>query len=177
MDRAINPLPGEDHECGECGFTYAQLGAPEALSIVRAVPDRARSTALLAADPRRRPEPDVWSALELVCHLRDVYVTSTIRLHRVRTEDDPALEPMLNDLRTRRFRHNELDLLAVLAELALVVDGFGDEVARVKDDGWTRTATRLPGERRTALWFVRNAAHEGVHHIRDITQVGSSTET
>ena len=31
-----------------------------------------------------------------------------------------------------------------------------------------RTATRLPGEQRTLLWLVRQAAHEGIHHLGDI---------
>ncbi|HEV7207290.1 MAG TPA: hypothetical protein VGN54_00975, partial [Mycobacteriales bacterium] len=31
---------------------------------------------------RRRPSPEVWSVAEYGCHLRDVYVTYTIRLHR-----------------------------------------------------------------------------------------------
>ncbi|UYM04337.1 DinB family protein [Solicola gregarius] len=175
MNRSMIPLPDEDHECTECGFSYGALDAEGAAEIIGGVPGRARSAALRAADPRRRPEPQTWSVLEYVCHLRDVYVSSTIRLHRVRTEADPALEPMLNDLRTRRFRHNELDLLPVLTEIRLDVDGFLDEVARVRTDGWVRTASRLPGERRTALWFVRHAAHEGVHHVGDIERVAAAT--
>ncbi|GAA5155235.1 DinB family protein [Pseudonocardia eucalypti] len=164
----VPPLPGEDHSCSECGFSYLALDVGEARAVITAVPDRTRAAALAVPDPRRRLAPSRWSALEYVCHLRDVYISSTIRLYRVRTEDRPSLEPMLNDLRTARFRHNEMSLPAVLDELGLTVLGFLDEVDRVRPDGWTRTATRLPGEERTALWFVRHAAHEGVHHIRDI---------
>ncbi|MGH3358688.1 MAG: hypothetical protein ACRDO7_07775, partial [Nocardioidaceae bacterium] len=61
---------------------------------------------------------------------------------------------------------------AVLAELELTAAGFLEEVARVHADGWERTATRLPGEVRTARWLVRNAAHEGVHHAMDIETAG-----
>lgn len=171
MNTALPPLPAEDHVCAECGFGYAEATAAEAETIIDSVPTRARSAALAALDPRQRPEPHIWSVLEYTCHLRDVYTASTIRLHRVRTEEAPTLEPMLNDLRTRRFRHNELDLVHVLAELRHNADGFLDEAARVRPDGWTRSATRLPGERRTALWFVRHAAHEGVHHVQDIEHV------
>ena len=87
---------------------------------------------------RTRPAPEVWSALEYLCHLRDVHATATIRLHRMRTEDGPILEPMLNDLRVRRFRYNELDPVAVLDELARTVAGFLDEVERMPADGWHR---------------------------------------
>jgi uncharacterized damage-inducible protein DinB len=138
-----------------------------------AVPARTRAAALAVPEPavRRQPSPGTWSVLEYVCHLRDVYVSSTIRLHRTRTEDVPVLEPMLNDLRARRFRYNELDLGAVLDELTAAVAGFLDESRRVAGSDWERTATRLPGERRTARWLVRHAAHEGVHHLGDIAAV------
>jgi hypothetical protein len=109
--------------------------------------------------------------VEYACHLRDVYITYTIRLHRVRTEDRPVLEPMLNDLRARRFRYNERDPHPVLDELAATVRGFLDEVARMPETGWARTATRLTGEQRTARWMVRQAAHEGEHHLRDIANL------
>jgi hypothetical protein len=106
------------------------------------------------------------SPLEYLCHVRDVYVSATIRLYRIRTEDGPRVEPMFNDLRTARFRHNEADPAAVLAELDLVVEGFADEVARVRD--WDRVLTRLPGEERTARWLARQSLHEGLHHLHDI---------
>jgi hypothetical protein len=168
---ALPPLPGERHVCGTCRFGYADTDAAGARGIVGAVPGRTRAAALAARDPRLRPRPGTWSVLEYVCHLRDVYVSSTIRVYRVRTEDRPQLEPMLNDLRARRFRYNERDLAPVLAELADTAAGFLDEVDRVRPRGWGRTATRLPGEERTALWLVRHAAHEGLHHVSDIEEL------
>lgn len=116
-----------------------------------------------------RPDADTWSVIEYLCHIRDVYATFTIRLYRTRSELRPALEPMLNDLRAKRFRYQELDAAAVLIELRLNVAGFLDEVARTSD--WDRVATRLPTEVRTARWLVRQAAHEGIHHLRDIAEV------
>jgi hypothetical protein len=32
--------------------------------------------------------------------------------------------------------------------------------------------TPLPGEERTARWLVRQAMHEGVHHLGDIHRIG-----
>jgi hypothetical protein len=75
---------------------------------------------------------------------------------------------MLNDLRARRFHYNEADVAAVLDELARTVAGFCEEVGHVPPDGWDRTVLRLPGERRTARWLVRQAMHEGLHHVIDI---------
>lgn len=118
---------------------------------------------------RRRPAPGVWSPIEYLCHVRDVFVSHLIRLHRARTEDDPGLEPMFNDLRARRLRYGERDASATLDELEAAVAGLLEEAARFRPEEWSRTVHRLPGERRTARWLLRNAAHEGVHHLRDIS--------
>jgi hypothetical protein len=89
-------------------------------------------------------------------------------LHRARTEELPVLEPMLNDLRARRFRYADCDVPAVLGELTAAVAGVADELRRVGPDGWERCVTRLPGEVRTVRWLLRNAAHEGRHHLADV---------
>jgi hypothetical protein len=121
-----------------------------------------------------RPEPGVWSMVEYVCHLRDVFVVYTIRLHRARTEHEPVLEPMLNDLRARRFRYNERELAPVLDELDAAVAGCGAEIDRMGPLDWDRHVVRLPGERRTARWLARQAAHEGTHHRADLRRVRSA---
>jgi hypothetical protein len=112
--------------------------------------------------------PERWSALEYLVHLRDVCVTYTIRVHRARTEDRPMLEPMLNDLRARRFRYNDRSLEGVRDELAACAAGLGEEIDRLTPPDFDRTVTRLAGEHRTARWLVRQAAHEVTHHLDDI---------
>jgi hypothetical protein len=123
---------------------------------------------------RQRAAEGTWSVLEYVCHLRDVFVTSTIRLHRAVTENAPVLEPMLNDLRARRFRYNERDIDAVLDDLAAAAAGLMDEVAEIASADWDRQVSRLPGEHRTARWLVRHAVHESRHHLHDIVYLANS---
>jgi len=72
----------------------------------------------------------------------------------------------------RRFRYNDCDFEATLDELAAAAAGFCEQVARTEQGDWDRIATRLPGEDRTARWLVRQAMHEGVHHLGDICRVG-----
>jgi hypothetical protein len=98
-------------------------------------------------------------------------------LHRARTEERPALEPMLNDLRARRFRYNERDVVAILDEVAANAAGFCEEIAGAGPQDWDRVATRRPGEQRSARWLVRQAMHEGVHHLADIRTVGTAAGT
>ncbi len=115
----------------------------------------------------------MWSVAEYVCHVRDVMVATTIRLYRVRSEDRPALEPLFNDLRAARFDYAGRTLEPVLDELAASVGGLSAEVARVRPEGWDRTGSRLPGEERTARWLLRQAAHEGIHHLADVSTVAA----
>lgn len=171
----LAPLAGEDHVCRACGLAYADLDVTEAPALlanllatfqrdVRAVPAE-----LLA----RRPAPSVWSPAEYACHVRDVLVSSTIRLHRARLEYRPVIEPMYNDLRARRFGYRHADVPAVLDQAQSAADGLAAEIGRVKHDAWSRTVTRLPGEERTARWLVRQALHEVRHHTADIRAVAA----
>jgi hypothetical protein len=156
--------------CPACDIAYAGVSVEQARSLIEALPSRYRSAleGLSDARLRGRPTPDVWSPVEYLCHVRDVFVSHLIRLYRARTEDDPPLEPMFNDLRARRLRYRERDPHATLDELEAAVAGFLDEVSRFRPEFWSRPVHRLPGEQRTALWLLRNAAHEGVHHLGDL---------
>ncbi|ORB71208.1 DinB family protein [Mycobacterium scrofulaceum] len=176
MPVSLPPLAGEDHVCVACGMRYPDTQIDDAVGVIAGLPDAVRAAvSAIGPEARRvRSGPDVWSVAEYLCHLRDVYVSFTIRLYRVRTEHRPALEPMFNDLRPRRFRYNDCDIDATLGELAAAAAGFRDEIARVDDPDWDRTATRLPGEERTARWLVRQAMHEGVHHLGDIRTIGET---
>jgi hypothetical protein len=170
---AVPPLPAEEHRCTACGLDYGSVDVAQAVAAVRRLPEDVRALVgtLAGGALHRRPAEGTWSVTEYVCHLRDVHVTSTIRLHRARTEERPVLEPMLNDLRARRFRYNSRDVHPVLDELDDAVAGFCDEVDRYGSAGWDRVVTRLPGEERTARWLVRQAMHEGVHHLRDLREI------
>jgi aromatic-L-amino-acid decarboxylase len=173
-DEQLPPLAAEDYACMACGLVYSDITIEQAIAVINGLPAAIRE-AVSAIPPdalRQRPHPHVWSVTEYVCHLRDVFITYTVRLHRTRTENQPLLEPMLNDLRARRFRYNERDLAAMLDELAATTAGFCEEVTHTSQQDWGRIATRLPGEQRTARWLVRQAMHEGVHHLADIRRVG-----
>jgi uncharacterized damage-inducible protein DinB/predicted pyridoxine 5'-phosphate oxidase superfamily flavin-nucleotide-binding protein len=173
---AVPAWPGEDFACTECQLSYLDIPVPDAIEAVRSVPAAVRA-AIAAIPPEARtvrPRAHVWSATEYVCHLRDVYATYTIRLHRSRTEHQPVLEPMLNDLRAERFHYNERDTAAILDELTATVAGFCDEVTQMRAQDWDRLVSRTPAETRTARWLFRQAVHEGNHHLGDIHKVAAA---
>lgn len=161
----------EDHVCEACGFGFAAVSVEQARALIEALPGRYRSAVAGMSGEvlREHPAAGVWSPIEYLCHVRDVFVTHLIRLHRSRTEDDPGLEPMFNDLRSRRLRYQEREARATLDELEAAVAGLLEEAARFRPEEWSHTVHRLPGERRTARWLLRNAAHEGIHHLGDVS--------
>ena len=169
----LPPLAAEDFSCTVCGIDYPAISVAAALRAIEQQPEHLRATAMTVPDGvlRTRPDPATWSAVEYLCHLRDVYAASAIRLHRIRTEDHPLLEPLFNDLRAEWFSYNNRELLPVLDELTDNARGFCAEVRRTPDGDWSRRASRLPGEVRTARWLLRQTMHEGVHHERDIREV------
>ena len=173
MQNFVPPLVGENHSCSECGYDYSTVSVETARATIVRSSEEIREVALSIPDAnlRRRPDSVTWSPLEYVCHVRDVFATYTLRLHRTRTEETPTMEPMYNDLRATRFRYNERNLIAVLDELRDNAQGLIDEMDTTPDSGWQRRAVRFPGEARTALWLVRQAAHEGAHHRLDLTAV------
>jgi hypothetical protein len=171
--QSLPPLAPENYVCAVCKLDFAALDVPAALSAISAVPRDVRAVVADATDTqlRRRPAAGIWSAIEYVCHLRDVYATYTIRLHRARTENSPAVEPMFSDLRAARFRYARLPLVPVLDQLDDHVAGLLEEASTLAPADWQRTVARRPEEVRTAGWLVRQALHEGRHHLADIRDV------
>ena len=169
----VAPWPDEDFECARCGISYRELTVSASVARIRRVPDDVADVlgGLTDREIRARQPDGAWSILEYIYHLRDVYATYSIRLHRARTEDEPILEPMLNDVRASLFRYNELGRKPAETELGANVSGFCVEVERTSAEDWERLVRRGPGEVRTALWLARQAAHEGVHHVEDIRRV------
>jgi hypothetical protein len=174
--RSLPAWAGEGYVCDSCSLAYAQLTVGDAVRAIRALP--AQLGAAVAAVPpgtrRQRPGPANWSVAEYACHIRDVLISTTIRLHRGRTENAPAVDPMFNDLRAGLFGYNEADLTAVLEETAAAAAGLCAEISRMNDPDWDRVVLRQPGEQRTTRWLVRQAAHEGLHHLADIAAVRAS---
>ena len=85
-----------------------------------------------------------------------------------------AVDPMFNDLRADLFRYNQANLTAVLDETAAATAGLCTEISRMNGPDWERVVLRQPGEQRTSRWLVRQAMHEGLHHLDDIAAVRAS---
>ena len=162
--------------CEECGFEYESLSPEDAAAALRAFGKRYRAplTRFLPGEDgdsllRERPSPEAWSALEYVAHARDAIRFNTYLARRALTEDSPALPWPNPDKIVAEERYNEtLDPAAVADELAERAEKGAQLIESTDGDAWTRTATFGEAGSFTALWFARNAVHEGHHHLLDV---------
>jgi hypothetical protein len=164
--------------CGECGFDGDAMSAEVLVGALRALGRRYRAplTRFLANEGdglavlRRRPSPEVWSALEYAAHARDAIEFYVERISRVLAEDRPTLTPVGWSTQAElRGWNDELP--------SAVADGFADVAERLAslletldDDQWHRVGLSSEGDgaERTVRVLAERAVHEGHHHLLDV---------
>ncbi len=118
---------------------------------------------------RRRPAPDVWSALEYACHVRDVLAVFVERTRRTLVEDDPRFGWWDHDAAAVAERYNDQDPVVVAAAVVVAADELAVTVEAVPPDAWGRSARRGDGASFTLAGLARFVLHESHHHLRDAT--------
>ncbi len=166
--------------CEECGFVYGDHGVEGIATELGALGDRyARRLRAGAGDPgggerlRRRPAPEVWSALEYACHIRDVLLAQRERLFLTLVEDCPSFAPIYRDRRVDLARYGSEDASGVAAEIEMAADLISRAFAGLDAASWQRRCMYnypAPNER-TVLWLAQNTLHEGEHHLLDMDSV------
>jgi hypothetical protein len=159
--------------CTACGFDPDQVDPTDAHVAMSSFAGRWRSALAIHlddADPEAiltgRPTPLGWSALEHAGHVRDVLHALDIRVQRVLREDEPVL-PETHI--TPPSGANEQGMAVVLAALTLSADQFAETVLGIDELAWYRNGRRA-GTLVSALDLVREAVHEGSHHLRLATE-------
>ena len=164
--------------CPDCGLDYDTILPKDGATALAGYPRRYRELFPPRDDDekpdgviRRRPEPDVWSAIEYAGHVADVEDTMAETFARMVREDSPTIDWGWDpDQRAAADKYNERDRNAVLDHLELACQRAADGIKKVPNDAWNRTATFDWGER-DLLTMMRNAVHEGYHHLRDVENV------
>jgi hypothetical protein len=155
--------------CPECGFDAAAIARVD-------VPDQVRRsvatlrTAVLAPDSDMRPQPDVWSALEYGCHVRDVCIVFGTRLASMRNTHDPLFPNWDQDDTALAERYWEQDRARVADELAVEADRIATDFADVREDEWDRSGRRSNGSEFTIDTLARYFLHDVVHHVHDVAR-------
>lgn len=176
--------PAVDGVCEQCGFDYDALGHDEVIEklhsfgkryhapVTRGLPGEALDDLV-----REHPLEGVWSALEYVCHVRDVFAVQRERVAQVLAEDTPTLVPMGGGIGREalavRNRYNEQDPVAAAEDLARNSATMAGALEVLTDDEWDRRCVYgypTPTER-DLTWLAHHTVHEGHHHLLDVGRV------
>ena len=165
--------------CAPCGFDAGSVSVSDAVLALRTFTRRWTAAMALPEDEpddvlRRRPSPEVWSALEYLAHTRDAIAVNAWAMTETLTKDRPVLEwpgggdpsgPATDDPIS-----TTPDAPTGLGELAASCERVAAKAERTDPGDWRRAATLRGGrdEEVDALWFLHHCVHEGVHHLRDV---------
>jgi len=176
--------PPVDGYCEQCGFNYDTGDLQGTVTLlIRQAADCSMALTKAAAGPdpnvvRLRPQPEVWSAIEYACHVRDVLEIQRQRIAQCLAEDRPVYAPMDRTRRVKQFKYEEQDPMEVAAALMRFAREFG-AAARVLTPpqlgrlGLYNYPVRAP---RTLGWIIRHTAHEIQHHRLDVTTILAQVE-
>lgn len=155
--------------CPECGLDTRTFRGADVAGLLKENATGWHQLLTGPTDPRRRPEPDVWSPLEYACHVRDVCRRYTERLDLMLTLDDPHYPNWDQDKTAVEDRYGEQDPHVVAGELVVAATTLAEKFAGVSGDQWQRTGNRSDGAHFTVETFARYFVHDPIHHLHDAT--------
>jgi hypothetical protein len=132
----------------------------DVLRMLAATPDtlRALAGALSEEQAARRPDPDEWSAGEVMAHLVDAEVSWFRRIHLMVEEDRPRLVWYPNPDYNLRPLHESLDTFVSMRAEDL------DYLQALPEPAWERTGDHEHWGHFDVLWAGRHlAAHDSDH--------------
>jgi hypothetical protein len=159
--------------CPECGLDYDTIAPSDAVVAARSFGRRFAELVMGADDPsvlNSRPEPGVWSVLEYTAHVRDIFELMASTISRMVAENEPTISFPDPDRLAEERRYGEQDPERVVADLKANAEALATAIDRVETADLSRTAHFDWGDR-DVLTMIRNAVHEGKHHLRDAEQV------
>jgi hypothetical protein len=122
---------------------------------------------------RQRPEPAVWSALEYLCHVRDVLIVQRDRAVLAQVEERPNFVRMYRDERVDLCHYASHDVGEVLNHVGMAAELCALVFDSLDEKAWSRPLIyNWPGPiERDVAWLGRHTAHEAEHHFQDIIGV------
>jgi DinB superfamily len=110
-----------------------------------------------------RPTPDDWTAREVVHHLADSELRSTIRLRQLLAEDDPVIQGYDEGAYARRL-HYDRPIAASLEAFRAARAANADLFAIIGDQDWARAGTHQESGRYSLDdWLLIYANHPYDH--------------
>ena len=159
-----------DRPCPDCGFDASSITGNQVPGQLRTAIATLRA-AVQAPGSDVRPAPEVWSALEYGCHVRDVCIVFGTRLAQMRHADDPQFPDWNQDETALAERYWEQDPVRVADELAVEGGRIADDFATVAGDEWQRRGRRSNGSQFTVDTLAKYFLHDVVHHVHDVVSL------
>jgi hypothetical protein len=169
-------MAGRIAACPQCGFDDDGMSTGQLLDTIDHHTRELVSLKATAADWAGRVDDSAWSALEYLCHLRDVLLMQRDRLVVALVEDEPVPKPMYRDERVALCGYADEDPRRAGVGLELAAELFTVLARRLSPQEWSRTMIYgypTPAAR-TLEWVLANTTHEAVHHHADIESAVTS---
>jgi hypothetical protein len=155
--------------CAECGFDTRTPRRQDLAPLMEAIATRWIDGIASIDDLRERPRPDVWSALEYACHVRDVFALARYRHALMLGEDDPLFDNWDQDATAVAERYDQQDPGDAVEALVTNAAGYAADLAATSGEQWARPGRRSDGSAFTVESFARYLAHDPIHHLTDVT--------
>jgi hypothetical protein len=115
---------------------------------------------------RRRPQPDVWSAIEYGCHVRDGLSWTARQIELTTLVEGPTYLSWDHTSAVEADHYREQHPDAVADDIRAAAAEVARLTQRVGPAGLARTGT-LAGVEFTIAGLCRHAVHEALHHLDD----------
>ena len=113
---------------------------------------------------RRKPAPEKWSMLEILCHLRDVEFLFVERYGKIANHDRPQLRMVNQDELAAMLRYNEDDPAAVQREFQALRAEAVALLSALAQQSWERIGLHPKrGEFSIAANAVMHVTHDAKH--------------
>jgi DinB family protein len=165
-----------ERSCPDCGFDATSIG-PDDFGRLTRVNAAALLARLDAPDAGERSAPEVWSALEYACHVRDVCRVFGARLGLLRSSTDPLFANWDQDATALAERYWEQPVATVRAELGEEAERLAAEFDTVETAELNRPGRRSNGSVFTVDTVARYFLHDLVHHVHDVAPGTTATMT
>ena len=157
-----------ERPCPDCAYDSQQIVPRDIGTQLRDIATQ-WEVILIHPDVRQRPLPNVWSALEYACHVRDVFSIFDMRLDLMLNEDGPTFANWDQDVTAITERYDLQDPLIVRRQLTIAANQLAERFESVSGAQWSRIGLRSDGAAFTIESFGKYLLHDPIHHLWDVS--------